>query len=278
MDLVMKQQSQKQMQQQALLDDLLWAVNQLNEVLGRNITLLRRQTESILMQQSACSNNEQLQLNNLIRSCKEKRSSRSGKYMLLPEANIEPFEVLCEQSSWSGGWLVFQQRIDGKEDFNRGWDEYRNGFGSLDHDFWMGLERLHQITSSGSYEMLVELRDFLGNYEYAWYKEFEIGSEAEDYLLKKIVFKSGSAGDSLTQHKGLKFLTFDRDTGGKKNFAAEYEGAWWMQEGHFSHLNGRRLMDAGPKSMFWYSHKESEEGMAVSRMMIRESESEDNDD
>ncbi|XP_053677729.1 ficolin-1-like [Anopheles nili] len=226
MDLVMKQQSQKQMQQQALLDDLLWAVNQLNEVLGRNITLLRRQTENILMQKNACAKHEKLQQNNLISSCREELSRRTGKYMLLTPDNTESFEVLCDQTHFGGGWLVFQHRYDGKEDFNRGWDEYRNGFGSLDHEFWMGLERLHQLTSSRPHELLVELRDFQGSFVYARYQRFEIGSAAEDYMLKKIEFNNGTAGDSLTQHKGLKFLTFDRETEEQINYAAEYEGAW----------------------------------------------------
>ena len=30
---------------------------------------------------------------------------------------------------FSGAWTVIQRRFNGKEDFNRTWDEYRDGFG-----------------------------------------------------------------------------------------------------------------------------------------------------
>ena len=33
---------------------------------------------------------------------------------------------------------VFQKRIDGSEDFYRGWNDYVNGFGKLDGEFWLG--------------------------------------------------------------------------------------------------------------------------------------------
>ena len=32
--------------------------------------------------------------------------------------------------------------------FNKGWEEYKNGFGEIGSDYWIGLEILHNITSS----------------------------------------------------------------------------------------------------------------------------------
>ena len=50
------------------------------------------------------------------------------------------------QSSNSPGWMVFQQRKFGTVDFYRNWEDYKNGFGSFEGDFWAGLENVHQVS------------------------------------------------------------------------------------------------------------------------------------
>jgi len=41
--------------------------------------------------------------------------------------------------------------------FNRGWSEYVSGFGEEKSDYWMGLDRLHVLTSTGAYGLRVDL-------------------------------------------------------------------------------------------------------------------------
>lgn len=41
---------------------------------------------------------------------------------------------------------VFQRRLDGSVNFNRNWSEYREGFGSLHGEFWLGNEALRLLT------------------------------------------------------------------------------------------------------------------------------------
>ena len=92
-------------------------------------------------------------------------------------------EVLCDQTTGGGGWLVFQKRLDGSVDFYRGWIEYKRGFGSLTGEFWLGFDKIHRLTSSGGYRLRVDLEDFAGYTYYAEYDLFGVLSEGKKYKL-----------------------------------------------------------------------------------------------
>jgi len=91
--------------------------------------------------------------------------------------------VLCDQTTAGGGWLVFQKRLDGSVDFYRSWTEYKRGFGNLTGEFWLGLDNIHRLSTSGSYKLRVDLEDFDGNTFFAEYDPFEVSSEGEKYQL-----------------------------------------------------------------------------------------------
>ncbi|KFB38441.1 hypothetical protein ZHAS_00005897 [Anopheles sinensis] len=207
-----------------------------------------------------------------VRSCRQVMKL-SGRYLIHVEENTKPFEVFCEQNKFDGGWTVIQHRFDGSIDFYRNWTEYRNGFGKLDGEFWLGLEYVHQLTKNRPHELLVEMKTFHGNYIYAKYDGFELDSESEKYALKKLGTYSGTAGDSLSYHKNRKFSTFDRDNDANSDYncAQGYHGAWWYNKCHDSNLNGRyqNTTDDG-SAMVWYRFKNDKRGLSYSRMMIRD--------
>ncbi len=82
-----------------------------------------------------------------------------------------------------GGWTVFQRRVDGSVDFYRGWKDYKTGFGELNSEFWLGLDKIHRMTSSKSNELRIELEDFSGNTRYALYSDVSIAAEIDKYRL-----------------------------------------------------------------------------------------------
>ncbi|XP_025079714.1 uncharacterized protein LOC112555495 [Pomacea canaliculata] len=144
--------------------------------------------------------------------------------------------VYCDQVTDGGGWTVFQRRQDGSVDFFRNWTDYRNGFGDLNGEFWLGLENLHTLTSLRHYELRVDLEAFNGSRAFAHYSGFRIGDVDTDYTLYFDDFLGGNAGDSLTYHKGITFVT--RDHGNSLNCARHHHGAWWYSECYMSDLNG----------------------------------------
>ena len=107
---------------------------------------------------------------------------KSGIYKINPDGS-EVIDVVCDQTTAGGGWLVFQKRLDGSVDFYRNWTEYKRGYGNLTGEFWLGLDNLHRLTSSGKYKLRVDLEDFAGNAYYAEYGLFKVGTEEEKYKL-----------------------------------------------------------------------------------------------
>ncbi|KFB44842.1 AGAP010811-PA-like protein [Anopheles sinensis] len=205
------------------------------------------------------------------RSCKEVPTNVSGKYQIKIPDSPRTAQVYCEQEAFGGGWVVFQHRFNGEVDFFRNWSEYRDGFGDLDGEFWLGLEYLHELTSVRRNELIVEVRDYEGNYGYERYKEFMIGSESDKYSLKIGGYK-GTAGDSLFYHQGMKFSTkdSDNDASDRRHCAEATGGAWWYNACSESNLNGPYANTTDDwKSLHWRSLKDDGRAMVFSRMMFR---------
>ncbi|XP_050088689.1 fibrinogen-like protein A [Anopheles aquasalis] len=205
-------------------------------------------------------------------SCKAVPSTTSDTCLIRVKSDSEPFRVYCEQRAYGGGWIVIQYRYDGSLDFYRGWNEFRDGFGDLDKEFWLGLEKIHQITKDRKHELIVELKDFNGDYAYARYDAFQVGSESEGYVLKDLGSYNGTAGDAMTYNKGMKFTTKDRenDLDASLQCAHYREGAWWHNDCTDANLNGRYINANDEKSMSWAYFKRIFQGLGYSRMMIRE--------
>uniref|UniRef100_A0A8W7PHS1 Fibrinogen C-terminal domain-containing protein n=3 Tax=gambiae species complex TaxID=44542 RepID=A0A8W7PHS1_ANOCL len=185
--------------------------------------------------------------------------------------------VSANNRLYGDGWLVFQQRYDGTVDFYRNWTEYRDGFGDLGGEFWLGLEKLHRLLSSGPhYELLVELEDFQGVTAFEHYNDFLIGDESENYALKHLGRGTGTAGDSLVLHKGMNFSTYDHTANDCPSY---YHGAWWFLQCYDAHLNGRYLI--GKHSyrggIIWHTFRGSFESLQATRMMVRPLEKIDHD-
>uniref|UniRef100_H2Z0Z4 Fibrinogen C-terminal domain-containing protein n=1 Tax=Ciona savignyi TaxID=51511 RepID=H2Z0Z4_CIOSA len=178
------------------------------------------------------------------RSCKEALQlgrNVSGIHYIHNPRNQQILEVYCDQTTDNGGWMVIQRRTDGSENFYRTWAEYQEKFGNIYNEFWLGLENLHALTRTGSYELRIELEDCANIRKFAKFSSFSIGSVEEQYSLTVSGY-SGNAGDSLTYHNGRPFTTKDVDNDSNGGNCAVIEhGAWWYGSCYTSNLNGAYL-------------------------------------
>ena len=78
---------------------------------------------------------------------------------------------------------LFQKRRDGSVDFFRVWDDYKRGFGNLNGEFWLGLDKIHRLTVSGGYKLRIDLEDIHGKTAFAEYSSFSVTSERAKYQL-----------------------------------------------------------------------------------------------
>jgi len=152
--------------------------------------------------------------------------SESGIYRV-KVPGLRNFEAACNEE----GWMTIQRRIDGSENFTRDWESYKNGFGDVRKEFFIGLEKLYLMTDQRPCELVIKLGDPNGTTKYAYYDGFKIGNEEALYKIINLAFRSGTAGDSMFWNKNKKFSTFDRDNDLiPRDCAKTHSGSWWFAE------------------------------------------------
>ena len=58
--------------------------------------------------------------------------------------------VMCDMDTDGGEWTVIMRRkrsVFSNVNFIRKWDDYENGFGNLNTEFWLGLRNIHCLTT-----------------------------------------------------------------------------------------------------------------------------------
>ncbi|XP_056875256.1 tenascin isoform X3 [Takifugu flavidus] len=180
----------------------------------------------------------------------------------------QPLQVYCDMTTDGGGWTVFLRRQNGKLEFFRNWKNYTAGFGNMNDEFWLGLTNLHKITSSGHYELRVDLGDS-GESAYAQYDKFVVAEPRTRYKLH-IGAYSGTAGDSMTYHQGRPFSTYDNDNDiAVTNCALSYKGAFWYKNCHRVNLMGKYGEKGHSKGVNWFHWKGHEHSIEFAEMKLR---------
>ncbi|NXJ08515.1 ANGP4 protein, partial [Odontophorus gujanensis] len=177
-------------------------------------SLLAANANASLLQQQQLQLLESVQ--SLVRLVAEGRGERGGHKNIASQERLSPvlgslLQVFCDMEMDGGGWTVIQLRTNGSVSFQRGWREYKQGFGDVAGEHWLGNEAVHLLTSREPYVLRVELQDWEGSQVYAHYGRFQLDSEQQLYRLSLQDY-SGTAGQqSSLALQGTNFSTRDAD-------------------------------------------------------------------
>ncbi|XP_067938887.1 microfibril-associated glycoprotein 4-like [Watersipora subatra] len=184
-----------------------------------------------------------------------------------PHTDGEPFPVWCDFID-GHGWTVFQKRVNGSVDFHQNWTDYQAGFGNIDGEHWLGLDKIHALTRSNT-KLSIFLRAANRTTESGIWPSFYINGLADGYRLaiSNDGYRGSLDSSGLDYHNGMKFSTTDRDqdtNGG--NCAQGYKGGWWFKTCHYSLLNGVYGASNNGGIMWWSpSNHFTESVMRVTR-------------
>ena len=141
--------------------------------------------------------------------------------------------------------MLVQQNINGSKYFNRSWEEFKAGFNDSKGNYWIGNERLSQLTLTDRYTLRFELQQRNLNWYWAEYSYFTVLGESRNYTLLVSGY-SGNAGDALSYHNRMMFTTYDRDNDPWKsssyndNCAVALGAGFWYNGCSSCRVNGVR--------------------------------------
>lgn len=111
-------------------------------------------------------------------------------------------------------------------------NEFIEGFGRVDSDYWMGLTNMIDMTSTQRMSLRIEVSNSKEDKKVSEYDLFLIKPREDNFKLVLGEEKFGTLDDKFKLHAGKSFSTRDENNGSqKKNCADTYLGGWWFLSG-----------------------------------------------
>ncbi|XP_067944030.1 angiopoietin-related protein 1-like [Watersipora subatra] len=195
----------------------------------------------------------------------EKGHRVSGRYEINPPDNpLPPFSVWCDFMG-GHGWTAIQRNINGPVNFTRLWDQYKEGFGDISDEHWLGNEKIHILTQTNQMLNIYLTSEDKSPASGTWTR-FEVANESANYQLT--LDGSGYTGELIDyfslHHDGMQFSTADNDNDigvGNRSCAADHQAGWW-----YAGCGQVGLNSESQSGMFWKDYYPSSTSiMRVSR-------------
>lgn len=125
-----------------------------------------------------------------------------------------------------GEWTPILTIGNGNTHFDRGWYEYRRGFGNVEEGYWVGNQALFYLTSRQLYVLRIDMWDQSGEYRYSEFDSITVEDESSGYQLQLQGDRYSTVG--LGDMAGARSF-YTNDVGNLSQCAASYGGGWWFQ-------------------------------------------------
>ena len=154
-----------------------------------------------------------------------------------------------------GGWTVFMRRYDGSQDFYLYWNQYKEGFGNVTGEHWMGNDKLYYVTNQKQYRMRMDATIWsTGEKKYSVYDTFRVDNETNNYRLHLSGYSGNTDRDHWGRENGMEFSTRDRDNDrrGAASCSQTFKGGHWYNICYYVNPTGL-YKNTGRDSMnLWY--------------------------
>ena len=162
----------------------------------------------------------------------------------------------CDMTTAEGGWTVIMRRSDVMVEFNnKNYDEYEEGFGDLNHDFFYGLKALNELTNQTDWTLRIDFYNRSNDTDssaYVTYDNFKVGCNGDGYRLKLGMFEP-SEPTLLDSLRGFDEQTFvARKQGENEQNCADNnnESGWWYNSNCIN--PGGSVLTEAYHSLSWY--------------------------
>ena len=145
------------------------------------------------------------------------------------------------------GWTVILRRkrdVPQPVNFSRSWNEYVQGFGDLNTEFWYGLRNIHCLTSRQQVDLQL-LLNFTNGSSFLWtYHHFVVDRPEDKYILHigKAVGPGGTF-DTMAHNNLRPFSTADSDNDASSINCAIEQGkgsGWWFNRCNYCEITHPR--------------------------------------
>jgi len=153
--------------------------------------------------------------------------------------------------------------------FEKTMEEYAAGF-EANGESWLGLERIAEMTGSGTWELEVNLKDWSGRVKRVSYADFKVGAAPRYELTAASYDFSSTLRDALKYHNGAPFSTVDQDQDDHSGSCSQKYGGggWWYRKCYHASLNGQNEEGGlgGSKAARWFNLKIKEATMKIRKI------------